>query len=536
MSTLTLADTVALLDGSSDAFFLVPSADSIAPANRIGSAWLDADSPTTVAKLLEQFATTDRHNIASMLARGVPASITARHAQSGEQWQLRYTPRANAAALLVVRPAAPPNEPGLADSPDLTHYTDELRIARDKALAAQRAKTAFLSNLSHELRTPLNAIIGYSDLLQEGGADRSPTEIALDARKINAAGQHLLALVDDVLELSRLESGKLRTVIAPIHAAALIRGVVDQFSPCTQPHDNRIEVAIASDLGEIVSDAGRVRQILFALLSNANKFTQHGLIKVIAKIDRHEDQPALIVTISDTGVGIKPEQQGALFDAFSQGDDSPTRLHGGLGIGLALTNRLCRILGGSLHLRSESPGGTTATVCLPLATPSISSNIATEWFAIGPKVDPAAVRLGPAQQPHDERRSKVSCVLVIDDDANVRDLMERFLTRQGYDAISAANGTEGLELARQTRPDIITLDVMMPHKDGWQVLREIKSDPLLAATPVIMLTQVADANLCFTLGAADYLRKPVDPQLLAQTINNHARIVGPRRAAQDARL
>lgn len=530
MSTLTLADTVALLDCSSGAFFLVPRADSITPANRLGSAWLDSDAPTTTAKLLEQFATTDRHHIVGMLARAVPASITARHAHSSEQWQLNYTPRTNAAALLVVQPVTQPSEPHLA------HYTDELRIARDRALAAQRAKTAFLSNLSHELRTPLNAIIGYSDLLQEGGAERTPTEIALDARKINAAGHHLLALVDDVLELSRLESGKLRTVIAPIHAAALIRGVVDQFSPCTQTQDNRIEVAIASDIGEMISDAGRVRQILFALLSNANKFTQHGIIKVAAKVDRHADQPTLIVTISDTGVGIKPEQQSALFNAFSQGDNSATRLHGGLGIGLALTNRLCHLLGGSLYLHSDSPGGTTATVRLPMATSSISSNMTTEWFAIGPKVDPAAVRLVPPQQPHDERRSKVSCVLVIDDDANVRDLMERFLTRQGYDAISAANGNEGLELARQARPDIITLDVMMPHKDGWQVLREIKSDPLLAATPVIMLTQVADANLCFALGAADYLRKPVDSQLLAHTINKHARIIGPRRATQDARL
>jgi hypothetical protein len=371
--------------------------------------------------------------------------------------------------------------------------------------AADRHKSEFLANMSHELRTPLNAIIGYSEMLQEDAADLGAGQFTDDLKRINAAGKHLLELINAVLDLSKIEAGKMELYLESFDVAALVRDIAAVIQPLAGKNANRLELRCPEDIGTMRADLTKVRQALFNLLSNACKFTDRGTISLAVTREAIDDQDWMVFSVSDTGIGMTSEQLARLFEAFSQADAATTRKYGGTGLGLALSRRLCRMMGGDVTVESEAGRGSTFTVRLPAHV----AEAAEEPAAPGPLAD----HMPPG----------VGTVLVIDDEATVRDLMQRFLIKEGFPVVTAASGEEGLRWARELRPDAITLDVMMPGMDGWAVLSALKADPDIAEIPVIMLTIVDDRNLGYALGASDYLTKPIDRERLVSVLKQHRR-------------
>jgi PAS domain S-box-containing protein len=367
---------------------------------------------------------------------------------------------------------------------------------------AGRHKSEFLANMSHELRTPLNAIIGYSEMLQEEAADSGEERFLADLQKINTAGQHLLELINAVLDLSKIEAGKMDLYLETFSVPAMVQGIAAVIQPLAAKNGNHLDVSCDESVGTMRADVTKVRQTLLNLLANAAKFTERGTISVAVSREKSESGDWIQFTVRDTGIGMTPEQMARLFQAFSQAHEDSARRYGGTGLGLALSRRLCQMMGGDITLASEPGHGSTFTVRLP-----------AEVAAQGEAADaPVRVEGGPPSG---------RTVLVIDDDPAVRDLMQRFLVREGFRVVVAAGGEEGLRLAREVRPDAITLDVMMPSVDGWAVLAELKADPALAKVPVIMLTMVDDKSLGYALGAADYLTKPIDREQLVAVLRKY---------------
>lgn len=401
----------------------------------------------------------------------------------------------------------------------------ELQKAKLAAESANRAKSQFLANMSHELRTPLNAIIGYSEMLQEEAEELGQPCFMADLEKIRTAGKHLLSIISDILDLSKIEAGKMQLHLETFDVASLVRDVVFTVKPLVEKNNNVLEVYCPAELGAMRSDLTKVRQSLFNLLSNASKFTENGTITLTVEQETannggHEAEdgkrrdegkelsPAQIVfKVSDTGIGMTPEQVDHLFEAFTQADPSTTRRYGGTGLGLAITQRFCRMMSGDIIVESRLGQGSTFTIWLPVEASEAVSRPTPDEMSIPP---------WPQLKPVD-----ATTILVVDDDPMVHDLMRRFLVKEGFWVEIAANGETGLELARQLHPAAITLDVMMPGLDGWAVLTALKADPTLADIPVIMLTIVDDKNLGYALGATDYLTKPVDRDRLAVVLRKY---------------
>jgi CheY-like chemotaxis protein len=359
--------------------------------------------------------------------------------------------------------------------------------------------------MSHELRTPLNAIIGYSEMLQEDAADLGAEQFTDDLGKINAAGKHLLELINAVLDLSKIEAGKMELYLETFAIPTLTRDIAAVIQPLAAKNGNRLEVACPDDAGSMHADLTKVRQTLLNLLSNACKFTERGTVTLGVSTETVDGAPWTVFTVSDTGIGMTPEQLTKLFQTFSQADAATTRRYGGTGLGLALSRRLCRMMGGDVTVQSEAGRGSTFTVRLPSRVAMTAE-------------EPAAPAVADV-----EAIAHVGTVLVIDDEAAVRDLMQRFLTKEGFRVVVAAGGDEGLRRAREVRPDAITLDVMMPGMDGWAVLSALKADPEIGDIPVIMLTIVDDKNLGYALGATDYLTKPLDRDRLVAVLTKFRR-------------
>jgi signal transduction histidine kinase/DNA-binding response OmpR family regulator len=368
---------------------------------------------------------------------------------------------------------------------------------------ASRHKSEFLANMSHELRTPLNAIIGYSEMVQEEAEDLGADGLVPDLKKINAAGKHLLELINSVLDLSKIEAGKMELYLETFSVPDMVRDIAAVIQPLAEKRSNRLEVRCDESAGFMRADLTKVRQALFNLLSNACKFTERGSVSLTVSRDSTAAGEWLSFEIKDTGIGITPEQMTRLFQEFSQADAEVTRRYGGTGLGLALSRRLCRMMGGDITAESEAGRGSTFTIRLPA---SVAEPIA-EAAAVGATARPATGQAGT--------------VLVIDDEETVRDLMERFLDKEGFRVVTAAGGPEGLRLAKELRPDAITLDVMMPAMDGWAVLSALKSDPDLSDIPVIMLTVLDARNLGYALGATDYLTKPIDRDRLTAVLKKY---------------
>ena len=398
---------------------------------------------------------------------------------------------------------------------------DELIVARDRAEQANRTKSVFLANMSHELRTPLTAIIGYSEILEDDARELGLDDFLPDLQKIQAAGKHLLGLINSILDLSKVEAGKMELYLESFELPRLVAEVASTVNPLVEKRRNNLEIRCPEEVGSIVADQTKTRQILFNLLSNASKFTEDGRVLLEVRPLAAGGLDGYLFRVQDTGIGMTDDQLSRLFKPFAQADASTARNFGGTGLGLALCKRFCELMGGRIDVVSEYGKGTTFTVWLPAevhdkkAQPVHQLVESGEWRALTAKPRSTQVPPTPAGFALDGK-----LVLVIDDDLAVHDLLGDMLGKEGFRIASATTGPEGLARARELQPDIITLDVYMPEQDGWSVLAAIKADPKLADTPVIMISVSDQRQKGYALGA-EYLTKPIDRRQLAGLLSKY---------------
>ena len=389
--------------------------------------------------------------------------------------------------------------------------TRELSIAKETADTANKAKSAFLANMSHELRTPMNAVLGYSEMLMEEADDVGQDDFIPDLKKINQAGHHLLSLINDVLDLSKIESGKMEAFAEIFDVGALIDQVSDTAQPLMTKNNNQFKIERGENLGNAFQDVTKLRQSLLNMLSNAAKFTHEGTVTLRAEREKADGVNWLTIAVHDTGIGIPADKLDHVFEEFSQADDSTTRDYGGTGLGLTISRRFCQMLGGDMTVTSQPGAGSIFSIRLPAELPGAET----------PQESPAQPTAN-VQESDDVRQAKHgSTILVIDDDVEACEIIRHFLEKDGFNVVTASSGEQGLRLAHEIQPAAITLDVIMPDMDGWSVLRALKVDPVLHTIPVIMLTMIDDRTRGYSLGAVDYLTKPVDRGLLHKALSHY---------------
>ena len=340
---------------------------------------------------------------------------------------------------------------------------------------------------------------------REEAEDLGQEDFIPDLTKIHSAGKHLLGLINDVLDLSKIEAGKMELFLETVEVRQLLDDVASTVRPLCQKNGNKIETICPDDVASSHTDITKVRQALLNLLSNASKFTKNGTVTLTAARQKKNGKDWITMSVQDTGIGMTEEHMGKLFQEFSQADPSTTRRFGGTGLGLAISRRLCNHMGGDISVESAPGEGTCFTVRLPIHSDS--------------RDDSTSRRLQPTRVGTTEARGNT--VLVIDDDPTAREMMLRYLVREGFDVVTAQDGDEGLRVAREIVPSVITLDVVMPEKDGWDVLRALKSERELADIPVVMLTVIDEKNKGYALGASDYVIKPVNRERLLSILENY---------------
>ena len=384
---------------------------------------------------------------------------------------------------------------------------EALRHAKQVAEDANRTKTEFLANMSHELRTPLNAIIGYGEMLQEDMADLGCGELVEDVEKIHSAGKHLLGLISDVLDIAKIESGKMSVYSETFEVEVLINDVATTVYPLITLRKNKL-VMNAENLGAMHTDLTKTRQMLLNILNNAAKFTECGTSHItVTRVERY-DVEWVIFRVADTGIGMSAQQLQKIFQPFTQADNSTTRKYGGTGLGLSITQRFAEMLGGYVTVESQLGEGSVFSLHLPVQNQNSQPSVSTAHSPPLPIEDQRAVSIS-------------NIALVIDDDAIMLDILENYVSKAGYQVVLAGSGKDGLNLAKKLLPRIIILDVMMPGMDGWMVLSALKEDAELAAIPVIIASLTEDRSVGYELGAVEYLTKPVDKEELNRVLRKY---------------
>ena len=379
---------------------------------------------------------------------------------------------------------------------------------RQRANEANKAKSGFLANMSHELRTPMNAIIGYSEMMLEDiedGMELDPDEVQADLGKIHAAGRHLLELINEVLDLSKVESGKMGVYNETADLEQLVTDVTTTIQPLIDNYDNKLNIVFELEDSEIRTDVTKFRQILMNLLSNSAKFTKKGTITIKASRFIEDGDDIVSVAVSDTGIGMTAEQLDKVFDEFTQADSSTTREFGGTGLGLSICKKFAELMNGRIDVDSTVGEGT----CFTFVVPAIAVDIEIEEDA-----------KDQADSAENMQIEGLATVLVVDDDKSSRELSRRILSKRGYNVITAENGVDGINMACESLPDIIVLDILMPGMDGWQVLEKLRELPETSDIPIVMQSMLSERELGLALGADDYLTKPVDKSNLPNAVRN----------------
>ncbi len=397
--------------------------------------------------------------------------------------------------------------------------TIDLQKATNAAREANQAKSAFLAKMSHELRTPMNAIIGYSEILVEDATDRGDTSAVSDLKKILSAALHLLGLINDVLDLSKIEAGKMDLYLETFDFRRLVEEIVSTAQPLIDRNENRVVIDCPSEIGDVHADATKLRQILLNLLSNASKFTDHGEIRI--KVSKQSDglQEILAISVKDSGIGMTPDQMSKLFQAFMQAEQSTSAKYGGTGLGLAISRQFALLMGGDILVESKLGSGSTFTLTMPSRvtwerspgpTPAPDAPAAAPVAAEPP---PRAINRGTTPPTAAQRRGRV---LIIGDNEKIHSSVEASLSPENYIVKSVHQVAEALEAAKTFRPHVVILDILLPDVSGQPNLPLLKASPDLANTPIILLSLDPHGEMGFALSAADYVATPLEgPNLLA---------------------
>jgi len=380
--------------------------------------------------------------------------------------------------------------------------TAEMESARDDAYEANKAKSKFLANMSHELRTPLNAIIGYGELLLEEAEDEGLESMSSDLKRITDSGTHLLNLINDILDISKIEAGRLELFVSDFELINVINILESVAKPLGEKNNNQVIFERSDDLGAMHSDETRLRQSLLNLVGNACKFTENGTVKLSVS---SLDAGIIKFSVSDTGIGLTEDQMAKIFEDFTQAGSETTAKFGGTGLGLSITKNLIEMMGGTLSVESKIGVGSTFIIEVPRIYESVEQGMDLKASSEGAPLSIVENKNGP-------------CVLIIDDDLMLHDIVKRKLSDEDFNIVSAMDGISGIKMARTMQPDIILLDVLMPGKDGWAVIAELKSDEVLSKIPVIVISTLDDDFSAKALGADSYMKKPIEKEVLLESI------------------
>ncbi|MDA7576015.1 response regulator [Gammaproteobacteria bacterium] len=381
--------------------------------------------------------------------------------------------------------------------------TSEMETARDEARDASDQKTKFFANMSHELRTPLNAILGYGEMLYEDCEDLGYDDLLPDLKKITSSGSHLLSLINNILDLSKIEAGKMELFVTSFEIENMVQTIKDVSEPLAAKNDNGFVINLDGAMGSMSQDETKLRQCLTNFLSNGFKFTKNGTVTLDVKAKMVGDLEFIDFAVIDTGAGMSPEGVAKVFEEYTQAERSTSANYGGTGLGLPISKKFAEMMGGDVIVTSEEGVGSVFTMSVPRECPEYNED----------EVEGNVINL-------DEQDN---LVVLVDDDVAMHDLIKRTISKLNLTLLGATNSEKGMELIREVKPKLILLDVLMPGRDGWSLLKECKTDKDLKDIPVIMISQLNQSNLASSLGANDYLTKPIDR---SHFINTLKRILG----------